>query len=75
MARVTEADVMAALSRVEAPELHRSAVELGMVRDLVIHDDAVSFTLALTVPECPLRDQLSEEAQAAVQALPATTAW
>jgi len=73
MTQVTESDVMAALSRVNDPELHRNVVELGMVRDLSINDAKVAFTLALTIPECPLRDQLEQEARAAVEALPGVT--
>lgn len=67
---ITESQIIDALSRVMDPELGRSVVELGMVRDLAIHDGAVEFTLALTIPNCPLRDQLAEEARAAVKALP-----
>lgn len=70
MTVVTESEIMAALSHVQDPELHRSVVELGMVRDLTLHDGTVAFTLALTIPECPLRDQLVGDARAAVQSLP-----
>ena len=70
MTNIKESDVMNALKRVNDPELNRSIVELGMVRDLVIEDGVVSFTLALTIPECPLRDQLSEDAHRAVKSLP-----
>jgi Mrp family chromosome partitioning ATPase len=66
----TTTDVMNALKNVMDPELHRSVVELNMVRDLSVNDSIVSFTLALTIPECPLRDQLVEDARTAVQALP-----
>jgi Mrp family chromosome partitioning ATPase len=41
-----------------------------MVRNLTIHEGTLTFTLALTIPECPLRDQLTEDARAAVAALP-----
>ncbi len=58
---------MTALGRVMDPELRRSIVDLGMVRDLVIENDRVTFTLALTIPGCPLRDQLVEEADAAMK--------
>jgi len=70
MTVVTGSEIMTALSRVQDPELHRSVVDLGMVRDLSINEGRVMFTLALTIPECPLRDQLVGDARAAVQALP-----
>ncbi|MGB9776064.1 MAG: Mrp/NBP35 family ATP-binding protein [Anaerolineae bacterium] len=60
---------MEALAGVMDPELHRSLVELGMVRDVRVQEGEVSFTLALTVPECPLKDQIVAEARAAVLAL------
>ena len=31
-------------------------VGLGMLRALQIHNGRVAFTLALTIPDCPLRD-------------------
>ncbi|HNS37137.1 MAG TPA: Mrp/NBP35 family ATP-binding protein [Anaerolineaceae bacterium] len=67
----TEQDVMAALSQVMDPELGRNLVELKMIRQLTIRPDGhVSFMLALTIPNCPLREQIRASAQAAVEALP-----
>lgn len=70
MVEITESQIMEALRRVNDPEIHRSIVDLKMVRELKIQDGRVSFTLALTIPECPLRDQIAQDAQQAVQALP-----
>lgn len=70
MTVLNEANVMGALSKVIDPELRRDIVALGMVRDLSIEDGVVRFTLALTVPECPVRDQLAAQARQAVSALP-----
>ncbi|MGQ9470810.1 MAG: Mrp/NBP35 family ATP-binding protein [Candidatus Aminicenantales bacterium] len=69
MASVTEEQVKQALAGVMDPELHRSLVELGMVRHVRVSDDKVAITLALTVPACPLKDQIVAEAKAAVRAL------
>ncbi len=70
MTVATEAEIRTALSHVQDPELHRNIVDLGMVRDLTIHEGTVTFTLALTIPGCPLRHQLAGNARAAVEALP-----
>lgn len=70
MVEISELQIMEALRRVYDPEIHRSIVDLQMVRDLKIQDGKVSFTLALTIPECPLRDQIAQDAQQAVRALP-----
>ena len=66
---VTEKQIIGALAEVMDPELHRSLVELGMVRSVRIQEGKVAFTLALTIPECPLKDQIVAEARAAVLAL------
>lgn len=42
-----EAKTRIALNRIIDPELHRSVVELGMVRDLEVSNRHCSFTLAL----------------------------
>ena len=70
MQRITEQEVMAALSQVMDPELGRNLVELNMIRNLHVRDGKVTFTIALTIPNCPMRDQIRANAQAAVEALP-----
>lgn len=47
--------VMAALSTVIEPELHKDIVSLNMVRDLTIEGDTATFTIVLTTPACPLK--------------------
>jgi ATP-binding protein involved in chromosome partitioning len=68
--QLTEQMVMAALSKVQEPELHRDLVTLNMIRDLKISGDKVSFTVMLTTPACPLRSQIERESREAVAALP-----
>jgi len=62
----SEKDLINALSHVIDPELGRNIVELTMVRDLKFNNGTVSFTIALTVPGCPLRDKLAADSQAAL---------
>jgi len=70
MPKITEQDVLNALSKVMDPELHKDLVSLGMIHDIVISGDNVSFTLMLTTPACPLRKQLEQSASAAVASIP-----
>ncbi|MCI0476999.1 MAG: iron-sulfur cluster assembly protein, partial [Anaerolineales bacterium] len=63
---ITEQQVLNALSQVQEPELHRDLVTLKMIKDIQIQNDAVSFTIVLTTPACPLRNQIEAEARAAV---------
>jgi len=67
---ITEQAVMAALSKVQEPELHRDLVSLNMIRNLQIEGGVVNFTILLTTPACPLRSQIEREARQAVAALP-----
>jgi Mrp family chromosome partitioning ATPase len=66
----TEQDVLTALSRVMDPELNRSLTDLQMVKDVKIEGSKVNFTIALTVPGCPLREKIGNDARQAVLALP-----
>lgn len=68
---ITQEQVLDALSRVLDPEIGRNLVELKMIRDLKISPAGeVSFTLALTIPGCPLKNQMESDARAAVMAVP-----
>jgi len=66
----TQEAVLAALGRVQEPELHRDLVSLGMIKDLRIEDGRVGFVIELTTPACPLRDRIEREARQAVAGLP-----
>ncbi len=62
--------VVDALRPVQDPELHRSIVDLGMVRDVTISPEGrVGVTIALTVPGCPLRQEIQSRVTGAVMAL------
>lgn len=71
---VSEQAVMAALSKVQEPELHRDLVTLNMIRDLKIEGNKVGFTVVLTTPACPLRSTIEREARQAVEAIPGVSA-
>jgi ATP-binding protein involved in chromosome partitioning len=66
---VTEAQVLDALRPVEDPELHRSIVDLDMVRRVAVDGPRVDVTVALTVEGCPLRSEITRRVDGAVTAL------
>lgn len=66
---VTEADVIEALRPVQDPELHRSIVDLGMVRTIDLGLPRVAVQIALTVAGCPLRAEIQTRVSDAVVAL------
>jgi len=68
--KVSRDAVMAALSKVQEPELHKDLVTLNMIRDLKIEGDKVSFTVVLTTPACPLKSQIERESKEAVASIP-----
>src|SRR5215510_5926358 len=67
---VTEAAVLDALRVVHDPDLHKDIVALGFVKGLTIDGGRVGFTIELTTPACPVKDQLRDQALAAVRAVP-----
>ena len=63
-------EVRAQLATVEDPDLHRDLVTLGMIEDLGVAGDRVSFTLVLTTSACPLKAEIEANCRSAVQRLP-----
>jgi ATP-binding protein involved in chromosome partitioning len=49
------------LSTIVDPELGVNIVELGMVKDITYKDSTVYIQLALTIAECPMRNQIETE--------------
>ena len=69
MSSVSEATVLDALKSVTDPDLGRDIVSLDFVKSLVVNGDHVSFTIELTTPACPVKDEMRDQAHAAVLAL------
>ncbi len=69
----SEQAVLAALGKVQEPELHKDLVSLNMIRDLKIDGGKVAFTIVLTTPACPLKTQIEREARNSVAAIPGVT--
>ena len=66
---VTEAAILKALGAVEDPDLHRDLVSLNMIRDVEVEGATVRFTVQLTTPACPMREQIQADCEAAVKAV------
>jgi len=64
---ISEADVLAALRTVQEPELHQDLVTLGMIKEIRIAGNDVSFQIELTTPACPLQARIEAESIAAVK--------
>lgn len=61
--------VLEALKKVDDPELHRSLVDLGMIKDVEIKGDAVRVTVSLTFAGCPLKNKIKQDVEEAVRSI------
>ena len=70
MTLTTDDRLLDALRPVHDPELHRSIVDLGMVRAASLDGSGrASVTVALTIQGCPLRNEIQQRVTAALHAL------
>jgi ATP-binding protein involved in chromosome partitioning len=63
MPTLTEGAILEALQQVQEPELGRDIVTLNMVKSIVIDGSSVAFTIELTTPACPLKDEIEGNAR------------
>lgn len=62
--------VLEVLAQVNDPELNRSLTDLKMVRHVDIQNGRVTLTIALTMPNCPLKNKIESDVRDAISALP-----
>ena len=68
---VTTEQVLDALRVVKDPDLGRDLVALGMIENVNIGEGGdVRFTIVLTTPACPVKEQLKQQSESVVSALP-----
>jgi ATP-binding protein involved in chromosome partitioning len=58
---------MKALATVQEPELGGSLVARNMIKDVVLDGPKVAFTIELTTPACPLKDEIQSRVEAALK--------
>jgi ATP-binding protein involved in chromosome partitioning len=71
---VTQDQVLDVLRKVQDPDLHKDIVTLGFVKEVKIEGGEIDFTIELTTPACPVKDQLKSQAETLVAGLPGVTA-
>ncbi len=69
MTTLTEAAVYDALRTVQEPELGGDLVSRSMVKDLSVDGTRVAFTIELTTPACPLKDEIEADVQRVLRPL------
>jgi ATP-binding protein involved in chromosome partitioning len=71
---VTKEQVLSALRGVQDPDLHKDIVSLGFVKDVQVKGGEVDFTIELTTPACPVKDEMKAQAEALVAGIAGVTA-
>lgn len=66
----TQEQIMTALSTVIDPDFHKDLVTLGMIKDVKVDGSNVAFTVELTTPACPLKEEIERMCRAAVGDIP-----
>ncbi|WP_203362598.1 P-loop NTPase [Bacillus sp. REN10] len=64
---LTNEQVLQALENVNDPELHKSIVELNMVRNIQIQDGHVQLEVVLTIQGCPLKAKIQQDIEEALR--------
>lgn len=59
--RLSEDNVLKALSTVNDPDLKRDLVSLGMIQDLKVSENKIAFKVVLTTPACPLKEVIKND--------------
>ncbi|MDH4070872.1 MAG: iron-sulfur cluster carrier protein ApbC [Ignavibacteria bacterium] len=67
MEALNQGNILKALKVVKDPDLQKDIVSLGFIKDLVIRENDVSFSIELTTPACPVKEELKQAAIDAVR--------
>lgn len=69
MPTISEQQVLAALRQIIDPDFGKDIVTLGFVKDIAIKSGRVAFTIELTTPACPVKEEFRRRATELVAAL------
>ncbi|OOZ83063.1 MRP family ATP-binding protein [Bacillus cereus] len=69
---LTQEQIMNALKHVEDPELHKSIVELNMVRNIQMNGTEVKLEVVLTIQGCPLKSKIQQDIEESLHAIGAS---
>ena len=69
---LNQEQIMNALKHVEDPELHKSIVELNMVRNIQMNGTEVKLEVVLTIQGCPLKAKIQQDIEESLHAIGAS---
>lgn len=64
---VTVNNVIEALKHVDDPDFKKDLISLGMVQDIFVDGNKISFTVVLTTPACPMKDKIYNDCVDAIK--------
>jgi ATP-binding protein involved in chromosome partitioning len=64
---INEKLILKALSTVDDPDLKKDLVSLGMIKDIEITGEKITFTVVLTTPACPLKELIRKNCVEAIE--------
>ncbi|HMT07560.1 MAG TPA: TRC40/GET3/ArsA family transport-energizing ATPase, partial [Pyrinomonadaceae bacterium] len=73
MSNLSEATILSALEQIIDPDLRKDIVTLGFIRNLELNGGNVSFTIMLTTPACPVKEEMEAQAIELVSAIEGVT--
>ncbi|KOS60394.1 Mrp/NBP35 family ATP-binding protein [Lysinibacillus agricola] len=69
---LTNEHILKTLQKIDDPELHKSIVDLNMVRNIQVNDTHISLDIVLTIQGCPLKAKIQQDVEEALKAIGAS---
>ena len=69
---LTNEHILKTLQKVDDPELHKSIVDLNMVRNIQVNGTDISLDIILTIQGCPLKAKIQQDVEEALKAIGAS---
>lgn len=69
---LTNEQVLEALKHVEDPELHKSVVDLNMIRNIKIDGTRIQLEVVLTIQGCPLKAKIQQDIEDSLRSIGAS---
>jgi metal-sulfur cluster biosynthetic enzyme len=66
---ITKEKIIQALKEVIDPEIGVNLVKMNLIKDVLIEGEKVKVKMTLTIPGCPLANQLVEDVKRKVESL------
>jgi Mrp family chromosome partitioning ATPase/DUF971 family protein len=70
---LTDNQILDSMRGIIDPDLGKDIVSLGFIKNLQINGSDVSFTVELTTPACPIKEQFKTDCEKEVMAIPGVT--